>query len=67
MPPVSGVAGAVLAGRVLLKIDYLLMRWLLSLAVRGNPKDAGLLMLRRDNAVLHWNAGPTPVPAPPGD
>jgi hypothetical protein len=59
MPPVSSVAGEVLAEQVLLKIDYLLMRWLLSLAVRGNPaKGAGLLVLRHENAVLHRNAGP---------
>jgi putative transposase len=50
-----------LAGQVLLKIVCLLMRWLLSLAilvVRGDQeKDAELLVLRHENAVLRRNAG----------
>ena len=50
-----------MAGRVLLKIVCLLMRWLFSLAVlivRGDgEKDAELLVLRHENAVLRRNAG----------
>jgi len=46
---------------VLLKIVYLLMRWLFSLAVlmsRGDQaKSAELLVLRHQNAVLRRNAG----------
>jgi putative transposase len=49
-----------LAGQVLLKIVCLLMRWLFSLAVlvvRGDgEKDAELLVLRHENAVLRRNA-----------
>jgi hypothetical protein len=44
-----------------LKIVYLLMRWLLGLAVlvsRGDrAKDAELLVLRHENAALRRNAG----------
>jgi putative transposase len=51
-----------LADQVLLKIAYLLMRWLFSLAVlvvRGDrAKNAELLVLRHENAVLRRNAGP---------
>jgi putative transposase len=50
-----------LAGQVLLKIVCLLMRWLFSLAVlvfRGDQaKNAELLVLRHENAVLRRNAG----------
>jgi hypothetical protein len=50
-----------LAGQVLLKIVCLLMRWQFSLAVlvaRGDrAKNAGLLVLRHENAVLRRNAG----------
>jgi transposase len=50
-----------LAGRVLLKIAYLLVRRVLGLAVlafRGDlAKDAELLVLRHENAVLRRNAG----------
>jgi hypothetical protein len=47
-----------LAGQVLLKIACLLMRWLFSLVVRGDEeKDAELLVLRHENAVLRRNAG----------
>jgi putative transposase len=50
-----------LAGRVLLKVACLLMRWLFSLAVvvvRGDQaKSAELLVLRHENAVLRRNAG----------
>jgi putative transposase len=50
-----------LAGRVLLKITYLLMRWTFGLAVlmfRGDQaKNAELLVLRHENAVLRRNAG----------
>jgi len=49
-----------LAGRVALKISYLLMRRLFELVVlmlRGNrAKDAELLVLRHENTVLRWNA-----------
>src|ERR1017187_3290015 len=49
-----------LAGRVLLKISYLLMRWLFGLVVlvfRGaEAKDAELLVLRHENAVLRRHA-----------
>jgi putative transposase len=50
-----------LAGQVLLKVVCLLMRWLFSLAVlvvRGDrEKDAELLVLRHENAVLRRYAG----------
>jgi hypothetical protein len=50
-----------LAGQVLLKIVFLLMRWLFSLAIlviRGDgEKSAELLVLRHENAVLRRNAG----------
>jgi putative transposase len=50
-----------LAGRVLLKIVYLLVRRVLSLAVLAFRsdlvKDAELLVLRHENAVLRRNAG----------
>jgi putative transposase len=50
-----------LAGRVPLRIAYLLMRWLFGLVVlvsRGNQaKDAELLVLRHENAVLRRTAG----------
>ena len=58
-----------MAGQVLLKIVCLLMRWLFSLAVlvsRGDrAKDAELLALRHENAVLRRNAGR--VQYEPGD
>jgi hypothetical protein len=44
---------------VALKISYLLMRWLfglVALVFRGDrAKDAELLVLRHENAVLRWN------------
>jgi len=50
-----------LADQVLLKIVCLLMRWLLSLAVLvvhgDRAKNAELLVLRHENAVLRRNAG----------
>jgi hypothetical protein len=50
-----------LAGRVLLKVVCLLMRWTFGLAVlmlRGDQaNNAELLVLRRENAVLRRNAG----------
>jgi putative transposase len=50
-----------LAGRVLLAIVYLLVRRVLSLAVlvfrKDLAKDAELLVLRHENAVLRRNAG----------
>ena len=50
-----------MAGRVLLKIVYLLVRRLLGLAVllfrRDLSKDAELLVLRHENAVLRRQAG----------
>ena len=50
-----------MADRVLLKSVCLLMRWLFGLTVlvfRGDrPKNAGLLVLRHENAVLRRNAG----------
>ena len=50
-----------MAGRVLLKIAYLLVRRILGLAVlvfRGDrAKDAELLILRHENAVLRRHAG----------
>jgi putative transposase len=58
-----------LADRVLFKIVCLLMRWLFSLAVlvvRGDgEKDAELLVLRHENAVLRRNAGR--IRCEPGD
>jgi hypothetical protein len=49
-----------LAGQVLLKIVCLLMRWLFSLAVLvirdDGEKNAELLVLRHENAVLRRNA-----------
>ena len=49
-----------LAGGVPLKIAYLLMRWLFGLVVlvsRGDrAKDAELLVLRHENAVLRLDA-----------
>jgi len=53
-----------LADRVPLTIVYLLVRWVLSLAVllsrRDLDKDAELLALRHENAVLR--PGPRSVP-----
>jgi hypothetical protein len=50
-----------LAGRVLLKIACLLMRWsfgLIALVFRGDhAKDAELLVLRHENAVLRRDVG----------
>ena len=50
-----------MAGRVLLKIAYLLVRRILGLAVlmsRGQgAKEAELLVLRHENAVLRRHAG----------
>ena len=50
-----------MAGRVLLKIAYLLVRRILGLSVlvfRGDrAKDAELLILRHENAVLRRHAG----------
>jgi putative transposase len=50
-----------LAGRVQLKIAYLLMRWslgLVALVLRGDAaKDSGLMVLRHENAVLRRHAG----------
>ena len=50
-----------LAGRVLLKIACLLMRWsfgLIALIFRGDQaRDAELLVLRHENAVLRRHAG----------
>jgi hypothetical protein len=50
-----------LAGRVLLKVTHLLMGWAFGLAALvfgGDPaKNAGLLVLRHENAVLRRNAG----------
>jgi putative transposase len=50
-----------LAGRVDLKISYLLMRSLFELFVlvfrRNQAKDAELLVVRHENAVLRRNAG----------
>jgi hypothetical protein len=58
-----------LAGRVLMKIVYLFMRWLFGLAVLvasgDRAKDAELLVLRHENAVLACTptpCGTTPVP-----
>ncbi len=57
----AGLAWWWLAGRVLVKVAYLLMRWLFGLAVlavRGDQlKDAELLMLAHENAVLRRHAG----------
>jgi putative transposase len=50
-----------LAGRVLLQITCLLMRWTFGLAVltfrQDQAKNAELLVLRHENAVLRRNAG----------
>ena len=50
-----------MADQVLFKIAYLLMRWLFSLAVlvvRGDgEKNAELLVLRHENAVLRRQTG----------
>ena len=50
-----------MAGRVLLKITCMLMRWTFGLAVlmfRGDQaKNAELLVLRHENAVLRRHAG----------
>ena len=50
-----------MAGQVLLKIVYLLVRQVLGLATlifrRDGAKDAELLVLRHENAVLHRYAG----------
>jgi hypothetical protein len=50
-----------LADRILIKIIWLIMRWLFGLTVvvcRGDPaKNAELLVLRHENAVLRRNAG----------
>jgi putative transposase len=50
-----------LADRMLIKIIWLIMRWLFGLTVlvcRGDPaKNAELLVLRHENAVLRRNAG----------
>ena len=57
----AGQARWWLADRVLMKIFYLLLRWLFGLAVlafRGDQaKDAELLVLRHENAVLRLHAG----------
>ncbi len=57
----AGQARWWLADRVLMKIFYLLLRWLFGLAVlafRGDQaKDAELLVLRHENAVLRRHAG----------
>jgi hypothetical protein len=50
-----------LAGRMLLKVACLLMRWSFGLAVLmfrgGQAKDAELLVLRHENAMLRRHAG----------
>ncbi len=50
-----------MADRVLMKIFYLLLRWLFGpavLAFRGDQaKDAELLVVRHENAVLRRHAG----------
>src|SRR5450755_3428060 len=57
----QAIAVVMLSFQVLLKIVCLLMRWLFSLAVlvsRGDgAKNAEMLVLRHENAVLHRNAG----------
>jgi hypothetical protein len=57
----SGLDAVWLAGRVLLKVVYLLTRRILGLAVlvfRGDlAKDAEVLVLRQENAVLRRQAG----------
>jgi len=59
--PGPGAEGPLTGGQVLLKIMYLLTRRVLSLAVlvfRGDlAKDAELLVLRHENAVLRRHAG----------
>jgi hypothetical protein len=61
-----------LAGGVLLKIVCLLMRWLFGLTVlvfrEDEAKDAELLVLRHENAVLrrHAGRGGTSQPTGPG-
>ena len=56
-----------MAGQMLLKSVYLLVRRVLSLAVlisrKDLAKDAELLVLRHENAVLRRNVGPGPVRA----
>ena len=50
-----------MAGQVLVKIVFLLMRWLFSLAVLmssgDRKKNAELLVLRHENAVLRRHIG----------
>ena len=57
----AGLVLGWLAGQVPLKIAYLLMRWLfglVALVFRGDrAKDAELLVLRHENAVLRRTAG----------
>jgi hypothetical protein len=57
----AGLTWRWLARRVLLKIACLLMRWSFALIVlmfRGDlARDAELLVLRHENAVLRRNAG----------
>lgn len=59
--PARILAGQWLAGRVLLKVACLLMRWsfgLVALMFRGDhARDAELLVLRHENGVLRRNAG----------
>jgi hypothetical protein len=55
---------------MLLKLVYLLMRWsfgLIALVFRGDhAKDAELLVLRHENAVLRRNAGRCGTSQPTG-